>query len=353
MEYINLQSEDPEYAVQKAGAVLRAGGLIIYPTETLYGAGVDAKNPEAVDKLLQFKKRPAGKAISVLVTSIEDAEEIVEIKRESREIMETLLPGPVTVICKEKYNLDPRLASEFHTLGIRISSHPIASLIAEEFGRPLTATSANSAGAPRPYSIQRMLDHLSLEQKNLIDLVLDAGELPKREPSTVIDTTSGVQTVIRAGGAVEQLAPPFISASEEETKAHAATLLSSFKHVVSEKALVFALEGEMGMGKTRFAQGLGAALGVEKIVSSPSFTLIKEYPAPNARFIHMDLWRTEEVTPDEIGMDEYLVPGTVVAIEWPRPVLRYLQERQDSVLVQRLIFEELPSGKRSIMLAAL
>jgi L-threonylcarbamoyladenylate synthase len=353
MEHLYVKADNLEEIIQKATTVLKAGGLVVYPTETLYGAGVDACNAPAVTKLLQLKKRPAGKAISVLVADSQKAAEIVEVNPEAEQIFQTLLPGPITVVCKDKGVVDNRLASEWKTLGIRISSHPVAAALANACVQAITATSANSAAAPRPYSVQRMLDYLTPAQKELIDLVIDVGELPKREPSTVIDTTSPVQTVVRAGSAVEQLAPPFISGSESATKEYADALLASFKHVIGEKTLVFALEGEMGMGKTRFAQGLGVALGVNRPVTSPSFTLIKEYRGETTRFIHIDLWRTSEVTPAEIGMDEYLTPDTVLAIEWPQPLLPYLQERQDEILVQRLLFKELPDGDRSISLVGL
>jgi L-threonylcarbamoyladenylate synthase len=356
MERILLTSSNTQDSLKKAASILRNGGLVIYPTETLYGVAVDATNSKAVDRLLTFKARPAGKAISVLVKDKAQALTLIEPNPDAEQIFETLLPGPITVICKDKGVVDPRLASELGTLGIRISSHPIAAALSESAGIPVTATSANSSGAPRPYTVERMLEYLSPTQASCIDLILDYGELPKKEPSTVIDTTTPVQTIVRAGGEIERLAPPFITNGEEETKAYAAHMMSSFAHVVHEKPLVFALEGPMGMGKTRFAQGIGRALGVTRPVTSPSFTLIKEYLAvlneKSVRFVHMDLWRAEDIKSEEIGLEEYLQPDTVVVIEWPNPVLKDLSRRED-ILIKRIIFEEKGPETRALSLAAL
>ena len=356
MERIQITEDTLKKSLQTAAASIARGGLVIYPTETLYGVAVDAENLEAVSKLLKFKTRPAGKAISVLVASKDQAAEYVHIEQESETIFTTLLPGPVTVVCKDKGKVDPRLLSELGTLGIRISSHPVAMALSIEVGKAITATSANAAGKPRPYTVERMLDHLSKDQIGLIDVILDFGPLPKREPSTVIDTTTPVQTVLRAGAAVELLQPGFLSESEENTRAYAEQLMRSFQHVLPEKTLIFALEGTMGMGKTRFAQGVAKGLMIERPVSSPSFTLMKEYQGlvqdKAVTLLHMDLWRAENITAEEIGLSEYLKPHTVLVIEWPQPLLDVLANQED-VLVQRVRFEEIGPESRSIQLIAL
>lgn len=104
---------------------LNNGGIIIFPTETSYGVGVDATNSNAVSKLLEYKKRPEGKAISIAVPNKESALEYVEINSSAENIYRNFLPGPVTIVSKSKHKTDKRLEAENGTLGIRIPNYRI------------------------------------------------------------------------------------------------------------------------------------------------------------------------------------------------------------------------------------
>lgn len=344
MKRIHLTENNLSAAVAEAAAVLCAGGLVLYPTETLYGVAVNAMDPAAVDKLLAFKKRPAGKAVSVLVPGLAEAAQLVEIGGAERIVFERFLPGPVTLVVKDRGCVDGRLVSELGTLGIRISSHPVAAALAQAAGVPLTATSANAAGAARPYDIATALAGLSSRQRAHVDLVLDAGSLPRREPSSVIDLTGGIQRVVRAGEAVRDLAQPLQTSSEDETRAIARETVRSLFHAVREKPVVLALSGEMGMGKTQFAKGVAEALGVSVPVTSPSFVVMKEYDGTvegrRVRFVHMDCWRVGEVRSSELGLDDYLQPGTLLVIEWPAPLLEWLRSLGEAAVVHHYEFRE-------------
>jgi L-threonylcarbamoyladenylate synthase len=357
MEHIHLTSENQAAALERAIAVLKDGGIVVYPTETMYGVGVDAKNPKAVKKLLQFKNRPAGKPISVMVPTLSAAESIVELNDTAYGLYKTFLPGPVTVISQSKKMVDPALESELGTLGIRISSHPFALELATSYGSPITATSANASGKARPYSIQRMLSGLSERQVGRIDLIVDAGELPHNEPSTVIDTTQEIQEVVRAGAHFEQLMPPFVSKSEEETKDFAFGLLPGFLHALKEKPVIFALQGEMGAGKTRFAQGVAKALQVKEHVASPTYTIMKEYvgmaDGEPVTLIHMDCWRLTEVSPEEFGIEEYLKPRIVMVIEWASPLLSYFHANSQILVGYHIFIESSSETVRTITIGAL
>ncbi len=356
MQRIKLTQQNTAEVIAQAVQVLRAGGLVIYPTETMYGIGADALNPEAVTKMLRFKNRPAGKAVSVLVANQEAAEQIVELNDEARRLYRTFLPGPVTVISQSRNAVDPRLQSELGTLGIRISSHPLAQGLAEAFGRPITSTSANASGAARPYTIETALSGLSEHQKNLVDLILDAGELPHNEPSTVIDTTQQTQ-VLRAGAGLANLVPSYHTESAEETMQLAETLMKSFLHALSEKPVLFALEGEMGTGKTQFAKGVAKALQITQPVTSPTYTLMNEYDGVSAgkpvRLIHIDCWRLDAVNPDELELDEYVQPGTVLVVEWAAPLLPYFKKKAERLVGHHLLFFPTSESGRDIGLEAL
>lgn len=117
----------------------------------------------------------------------------------------------------------------------------------------------------------------------------------------------------------------FRSTSEDETKQWAADLVRSHFDVLKDKPVVITLEGAMGAGKTQLAKGIAEGLGITKIIPSPTYVLTREYQGPEARLIHIDCWRTPEITPQELNFASYLVPQTVIVIEWPKPLLGHLE----------------------------
>jgi L-threonylcarbamoyladenylate synthase len=283
--------------------------------------GVDATNPDAVTKLLKYKNRPAGKPISVAVADMDAALQLIEENEQVRNIMQKFLPGPITVVGKSRGKVDKRLESETGTLGIRIPAYGPLLEILKQYGKPVTSTSANLAGERRPYNIQKdLLADLPQQKKDMIDLVIDMGELEHNPPSLVIDTTQ-TNKVFREGLiTTEDIArgEVFLSSSVAETKKIAANFVENLKN---EEALLF-LHGELGAGKTQFSSGIGAALGVKEQISSPSFNLAQEYDFVDVegkgRFYHLDLWRSEEkLGLQELGIE--LVPQRkdIVCIEWP------------------------------------
>lgn len=323
MEIVGLSQDNWMKTVEKAALILESGGLVVYPTETVYGIGADATNEEAVTGLLQYKNRPAGKAVSVMVDSREEAARYVGINEVAENLYRNFLPGPVTVVSKSLGRVDRRLESENGNLGVRISSHPFAMALVKAFGKPITATSANSSGKSRPYSTAQLLDQLSDQQKNRLNLVIDAGILPPKEPSTVVDTTQAVQEVLRSGESFEELTPPAHTFSEEETRAYGRKIMDSLAYQLNEGPVILALEGDLGAGKTQLAKGVAEALGVNEVITSPTFVIVKEYQG-TARLVHLDCWRLSEDVSEQIGLEEYLKPGTVLIVEWPRPILSAL-----------------------------
>lgn len=184
---------------KKALNVLSNGGLVIFPTETSYGIGADATNEEAVKKLIIYKNRPEGKAISIAVSDIEMAEKYVELNNTAKNIYKSFLPGPVTVISKSKGKVSSLIEAENKTLGVRIPNYSLILKLINEFGKPITATSANLSGGKTPYKIEDILLNIGQNKKDLIDLIIDAGDLPKNPPSVVIDTTGEELVEIRKG----------------------------------------------------------------------------------------------------------------------------------------------------------
>lgn len=318
--------------IDKAVETLLKGGLIVFPTETCYGLGVDATNSEAVDRLLAFKTKREGKAISVVVTDEKMAEKYVELNETARHLYRTFLPGPITVISKIKANndqfkIDLRLLSEKETLGVRIPAHDLIIEIVKKLGRPVTATSANSSGKPNPYSLEQWEKQTATRSRNLVDLWIDDGTLVKRPSSTVIDTTSDELTVVRQGAIViDSPTLEQVTRSERETFDLAGDVIATYADLITKHGLVIGLQGDLGAGKTRFAKGVALALEIEEEVRSPTFTLLEEYVWEKGVFFHIDTWRMESVDEMEsIRFDELLKPGNVVVVEWIEKVSEAVQ----------------------------
>lgn len=353
-------------AIREAVAVLRAGGLVIFPTETTYGAGVDACNPQAVQKLLRYKSRREGKPLSIAVTNKEMAAQYVELNPQAEVLYQQFLPGPVTVVSYDRDVVAPGVASEFGTVGVRIPDYPLVIEIVRQLGRPITATSANGSGQKRPYTIEDVLSQLSGKQHALIDLILDAGQLPTRPPSTVIDTTLSTPVTLREGSitvAGEQDGGPttLVSRSEQETKKIAGQLLLKHWDSLQHGPIVIALDGPLGVGKTVFTKGAAQFLHITQQVTSPTYTYIEEYDftrhQTTGRLYHLDMWKVDSSAEfARLSFEKLLQPNTVIVVEWwqqvaafVEPLLAYcahvlihsqLQDDSDNSENRRIVFSE-------------
>ncbi len=319
--------------LKKIVSVLKDGGLVILPTETVYGAMVDATNQSAVDKLNTYKNRPKGKPHSIAVVDMAMAEKYVELNKTAKNLYETFLPGPVTVISKGKGNVAKGVASETGTVGVRIPDYPLVLNTVKALGNPITATSANASYKKRPYKISDILDNISDKQKKLIDLIVDAGELPRNEPSTVIDTTLDDTIVLRQGDIKLKNETEVLSRNEESTQNIGKELWQKYEKFHGKRALIFALEGPMGVGKTQFTKGLARALGIQEEVISPSYNLEEEYE--KGRLYHIDAWRMEsEGELQQLDFAKKLTDKSVVVIEWADRVAEIIRShKEDAVIV--------------------
>jgi len=323
--------------------ILEKGGVVIYPTETLYGIGVDATNPEAVKKLTMYKNRPFGKPYSIAVTGQKMAEEYVELNETAKNLYSKFLPGPLTIISKGKRNVAPGVESEDGTLGIRIPAYPEVLELVKKFGKPITSTSANASYKKRPYKISDILDYISDKQKNLIDLIIDVGELPKNDPSTVIDTTLDNPVTLRQGEIKFTDKSEVLSKNEEATQNLAKEIWQKYEGHKGKRAIIFALQGEMGAGKTQFTKGLARAMGITELVTSPTFALENEYGEGKEKLFHFDAWRLEN--PDELsalGFENLIKNKSVISIECAERVSGIVSEFDDEAII---IWVNLKFGK--------
>lgn len=310
--------QDTKKAAVKAKEVLQQGGLLVVPSDTVYGLSVDATNPQAVEKLIAFKSRPAGKPISVFVQDINAAKKIVYISADQENMLKNILPGRFTVVLPSKHTVSKLLESEKGTLGIRVIQHDFIASLTEIFPKAFTATSANISGTSPHYSISSLVNSLSGSKKKMIDLIIDYGKLPKNKPSTVVDFTSDEIKVLRQGDDALSEKKEYLSKSEEETMQIAGQTIKYYDKKRTKKPLVFILQGELGSGKTQFVKAIGKYFGISDIIS-PTFVIYYEYPIPNSAhfFFHVDLYNISEKNEFEyLGFEKMLKPGNVICIEW-------------------------------------
>jgi L-threonylcarbamoyladenylate synthase len=310
-------------------SVLNKGGLIIYPTETCYGAGVLATSSKGVNKLLAFKGARGQKAISIAVADKIMAQKFVVLNDAAKNLYRNFLPGPITVISRSKSLVDRRLETPQHTLGVRIPNYSLALNILAKLKSPLTATSANASGRKQAYSLDNFIKYNPKKSLDLVDIFINAGSLPERQPSTIVDTTLNETTVIRQGTVFldKNKTTTFTSCSESATKKYAQNLTLSTIKKVHNSPLVIFLQGELGAGKTQFAKGIGQALGINQNINSPTYHIIKEYAYEKGSFYHLDTWRlTSEEIKQLISNKRLFRSNNIITVEWPQKISHLIKQ---------------------------
>jgi L-threonylcarbamoyladenylate synthase len=192
----NLPGAPPDAAIAIAIAALRAGEVVVYPTETFYGIAADAFEPEALERIFEIKGRDTAKTIALIA---HDAAAAFAIAREVPEIARRLAaafwPGPLTIVMPARSGIPNALIGPDGGVGIRVSSHPIARALAYGLGRPITATSANRSGEPPARTIAEARAALGDKAK----VFVEGGTLTGGVPSTVVQCGRDGLRLLRAG----------------------------------------------------------------------------------------------------------------------------------------------------------
>ena len=198
MRVIKINPQKPELQViNLAVKTLKEGGVVVYPTDTAYGLGVDALNEQAIGKLFIIKQR-VQKPLPVIVSNFDMLNDITIYTEKELEIAKKYWPGPLTIIFKKKDNISSALTLGLPTIGVRIPDNKVAIALTDNIKRPLTSTSANISGKQNCYSAEEV-ERVFREENSRPDLILDAGPLPQVEVSTVIEMKDGRVKVIREG----------------------------------------------------------------------------------------------------------------------------------------------------------
>ena len=188
-----MSPENPDMdLIGEAIDIMADGGVILYPTDTVYGLGANIFNNDAVKRIYEIKKRDSSKPLSVLVEDMESMELIADLNKSSREIINKWLPGPFTFILNKRKIVSPYVSAS-SKVGVRIPDYRIARALASLF--PITTTSANLTNEDTLSNPQDILKQLG----NDIDLVIDVGDLDNAKPSTVIDLSTSKPTLVRNG----------------------------------------------------------------------------------------------------------------------------------------------------------
>ena len=201
MKVINLDISDPirfDLTIKEAVDCLKSGGVIVYPTDTIYGLGCDALNGKAVEKVLKIKKRKNNKPLSVMVRNAEEIKKYAYLDARNAKILRAILPGPYTLILPGAKKLSMVITGGSANVGIRIPSHPVTDKLTEFFENPIVTTSVNIAEKESLNDPFKIIDLFSKETFRP-DLVLDFGKLKNTRPSTIIDLTHRNPQIIRSG----------------------------------------------------------------------------------------------------------------------------------------------------------
>lgn len=202
--YIKVNPDNPEdNIIQEAGRVLREGGLVAFPTETVYGLGANALDSAAVSRIFAAKGRPSD---NPLIVHISDTGQVLDVADDitvpAQRVMEIFWPGPLTVVLPKKAGVPGEVTAGLDTVAVRMPDHEVARRIIRNAGVPIAAPSANISGKPSPTSAIHVLN--DLEDK--VDMIVDGGPCKVGLESTVLDLTCEPPVLLRPGGvAREQL----------------------------------------------------------------------------------------------------------------------------------------------------
>ena len=193
---IGAQHPDPD-AIAAAAAIIRAGGLVAFPTETVYGLGADATDAQAVAGIFRAKSRPANDPLIVHIAELAQLDDCArDIPQSARRLCQRFFPGPLTVVLRKSPRIPDNLSAGMDTVALRMPDHPVALDLIRAAARPIAAPSANAFSRPSPTTARHVLDDLD----GKVDLILDAGPARIGVESTIVSLIDDPPRLLRPGG---------------------------------------------------------------------------------------------------------------------------------------------------------
>jgi L-threonylcarbamoyladenylate synthase len=195
---VKVDPENIDYnIIKKAAEIINRGGLVVFPTETVYGIGADALNDEAVDKIFKAKGRPQDNPLIVHIADFNQLYDLaLEVPEKAELLAERFWPGPLTMILYKKEILSDKITAGLNTAAIRLPVNEIALALIKESNKPIAAPSANTSGRPSPTEASHVIEDLM----GKVDMIIDGGSTYIGLESTVVDMTGSVPMILRPGG---------------------------------------------------------------------------------------------------------------------------------------------------------
>lgn len=188
-------------SVREAAGILKTGGLVAFPTETVYGLGANAFDADAVLSIFTAKGRPADNPLIVHIHDRAQLDEIGNIPPRAPALMDAFWPGPLTILFPRKASIPDVVTAGLSTVAVRMPSHPVALSLLKESGVPVAAPSANRSGRPSPTTAMHVLE----DMRGIIPMILDGGPCEIGVESTVLDLTHGSPVILRPGGVTKSM----------------------------------------------------------------------------------------------------------------------------------------------------
>ncbi|MCL2146712.1 MAG: L-threonylcarbamoyladenylate synthase [Synergistaceae bacterium] len=209
MKYLSVDRWNPEKdIILEAAGVLKAGGLVAFPTETVYGLGANGLDGRAVKKIFEAKGRPVDNPLILHISDPAEADDFAYVNTCARGLMDRFFPGALTLVLPAKPVVPRSVTANLDTVAFRMPSHPVPLALIESLGSPIAAPSANRSGRPSPTDAAAVIQDAGAEE--FIDIVLDGGICDIGIESTVIDVSGENVFLLRPGGAPTELIEEFL-----------------------------------------------------------------------------------------------------------------------------------------------
>ncbi|MFF1570814.1 L-threonylcarbamoyladenylate synthase [Streptomyces sp. NPDC058293] len=273
--------------IEKAAGVLRAGGLVALPTETVYGLGANAEDPAAVARIFQVKGRPPSHPLIVHIAGAEHLDDWVqEVPAAARLLAERFWPGPLTLVLRRGRRVPLEATGGLETVAVRVPDHPVALALLAAFGGGVTAPSANRFGSVSPTTA----DHVRAELGDGVDFVLDGGPCEVGVESTIVDATGEIPAILRPGGVTREDLEAVLGRPIAVPSASPVRVPGQHPSHYAPRARVVLVEPDKVVAEAELAQELGHQVGVflpPSLVDAPVMAhAVVALPASMAAYAH-------------------------------------------------------------------
>ncbi|MEU8033912.1 L-threonylcarbamoyladenylate synthase [Streptomyces sp. NPDC049099] len=245
--------------IGKAAGVLRAGGLVAFPTETVYGLGANAEDSAAVSRIFQVKGRPPSHPLIVHIGGAEHLDDWVEdVSATARLLAERFWPGPLTLVLRRGPRVPLEATGGLETVAVRVPDHPVALALLSAFGGGVTAPSANRFGSVSPTTAE----HVCAELSDAVDFVLDGGPCEVGVESTIVDATGEIPSILRPGGVTREDLEAVLGRPLAVPSTSRIRVPGQHPSHYAPRARVVLVEPEKVVAEAELAQELGHRVGV-------------------------------------------------------------------------------------------